>query len=93
MNLQQLGRELFRRILYRVKAGDVVEAEGFGKFRTQITAARKVSGLKSKVTEIPERRVLRFKSSGHAKAVLNEDMEVKPARRKTWRKRGRRSSS
>ena len=92
LNLQQLGRELFRRILDRLKGGQAVEAEGFGRFRTHIMPARKVSGLKSKVTEIPERRVLRFKTSGHAKTVLNEDMKDKQTGRKKWRKKRRRSS-
>lgn len=74
LDLTDLGAEMFRRILLKLRDGERVEIEDFGRFKLKRQPPRQIVGLKSGVTLIPEYVQISFKAVTHAKKVVNEPL-------------------
>jgi nucleoid DNA-binding protein len=71
LDLQEVGQELFKRILEHVKAGERVQISGFGTFTAKPMKEREIFGFGETKT-MEARLVLRFKASEQAKAFIND---------------------
>jgi len=72
LDLSDFGVELFRRMLRALGRGERVEVEGFGAFRAPVVKGRKVRGLKGNVRLTADKRIIRFRASARAKALVNQ---------------------
>jgi len=71
LDLEEVGQEVFRRILDHLKAGERVQISGFGTFTAKPMKEREIFGFGEK-KKMEARLVLRFKASEQAKAHLND---------------------
>lgn len=71
LDLSDMGKELFQRMLEELLENGRVEAEGFGTFRVAIMPPRKVANFGKGDVTIPSRKVIRFKASEYAKSKIN----------------------
>jgi nucleoid DNA-binding protein len=72
LDLSDVGHELFRRVLERLKKGETVVIDNFGRFKVKYRAPRKASNLTTGVTVLPEYWQILFRAAGAAKKAVNE---------------------
>lgn len=77
LDLSDVGRELFRRILEHLKKGEVVVVDNFGRFKIRYRAARKVQGLATGVTQLPDYYQILFRAAVAAKGAVNKALKAK----------------
>jgi nucleoid DNA-binding protein len=75
LDLNEVGVEIFYRILEKLRDGEKIEIQKFGIFRTTLVKPREVEGLHGKTYLSAERRVIRFRASVLAKEFINRDKE------------------
>lgn len=71
LDLSDMGKELFRRMIEELLETGRVEAEGLGTFKVAVMPARTVANFGRDEVMIPALKTIRFKASVHAKEKLN----------------------
>lgn len=87
LRLTQLPRELFRRMLERLKRGEQISAGGFGNFRLVHMPAKTLRVSQDVVQEMPPYKLLRFKAYQSARDFINDRIPTTNTRETAWRKK------
>lgn len=70
LDMSDVGRELFRRILDHLTRGENVVVENFGRFSVKHRKSRRVAGLATGVSELPEYWQIIFRAAATAKSAV-----------------------
>lgn len=88
LDLSEFADELFKRILSRLEQGERVQISGFGSFTARYVGDRKIQGFGGPTT-MKGRRIIRYRASPHAKAIVNNEEPPPPRDRTPKKKKGK----
>lgn len=77
LDMREFGDELFRQIVDALKAGEEVDARGFGQFRFFTVKGRTIDVGGGKEIKFDDRIIIKYRISPTLRIRLNEKEETK----------------